>query len=79
MENGGDKCEKHKVYNFMAAYFHNLADVLTSILAITALFAGKYLHIFILDPAVGILGGILIIRWASSLIKNTIKSLVDMN
>ena len=48
MENGGDKCEKHKDYNFMAAYYHILADVLTSILAITALFAGKYLHIFIL-------------------------------
>lgn len=69
--------EKHKDYNFMAAYYHILADALTSVLAIVALLVGKYLNIVYLDPVVGILGGILIIRWAYSLLKDTIKILVD--
>lgn len=69
--------EEHKDYNFMAAYYHILADALTSVLAIVALLVGKYLNIVYLDPVVGILGGILIIRWAYSLLKDTIKILVD--
>ena len=32
-------------YNFKAAYYHILADVLTSVLAILALIAGKYLNL----------------------------------
>jgi cation diffusion facilitator family transporter len=70
--------EDTKDYNFMAAYYHILADALTSILAIIALICGKYLDIIYLDPIVGIIGGILIIRWATSLIKDTVKILIDM-
>ena len=66
-----------KDYNFMAAYYHILADALTSILAIGALLFGKYLNISYLDPFVGVFGGILILRWAVSLIKDTVKILVD--
>ncbi len=68
----------NKDYNFMAAYYHILADALTSILAIGALLAGKYFDIICLDPLIGILGGILILRWAFGLVKNTVKILVDM-
>jgi Co/Zn/Cd efflux system component len=68
---------EHEDYNFMAAYYHILADALTSVLAIFALLIGKFLHISCLDPIVGILGGILILRWAVSLIKDTVKILVD--
>ena len=64
-------------YNFMAAYYHILADALTSILAIGALLFGKYLQINYLDSFAGIFGGILILRWAISLIKNTIEILID--
>lgn len=73
-----DKKHHHKKdYNFLAAYYHILADALTSVLAICALLIGKYLHIICLDPIVGILGGILILRWAITLIKDTVNILID--
>ena len=68
----------NKDYNFQAAYFHILADALTSILAIGALLIGKYFHIICLDSIIGIVGGILILKWAFGLIKNTVKILIDM-
>ncbi len=71
---------KHKDqdYNFKSAYYHILADALTSILAIAALLVGKYFNILYFDALIGILGGILILRWAFNLIKSTVKILVDM-
>ncbi len=65
-------------YNFKSAYYHILADALTSILAILALLIGKYFNIIYFDALTGILGGILILRWAVNLIKNTVKILIDM-
>ena len=65
-------------YNFMAAYYHILADALTSILAIVALLVGKYFNFIYLDSIIGILGVLLIIRWAWGLLKNTVKELIDM-
>jgi len=70
--------EEKEDYNFKAAYYHILADALTSILAIAALLVGKYYNLIFFDSLVGILGGLLIIRWAIGLIKNTIKILIDM-
>lgn len=70
-----NKC--HKDYNFMAAYYHILSDALTSVLAIAALTVGKYFNIIYLDSIVGILGGILILRWAVSLLRDTIEILID--
>ncbi len=67
-----------KDYNFKSAYYHILADVLTSVLAIIALIAGKYFNFTSLDPIIGILGGLLIIRWSIGLLKSTIKILIDM-
>ena len=74
----GHKKECENDYNFKAAYYHILADALTSILAIIALVAGKYFNIITLDSIVGFAGGALIIRWAVSLVKNTVRELVDM-
>ena len=68
----------HKDYNFKAAYYHILADALTSILAIIALLIGKYFNILYFDSLIGILGGILILKWAFGLIKNTVVELIDM-
>ena len=65
--------EKDKVdYNFIAAYYHILADALTSILAIAALLLGKYFNLIYLDSIIGLLGGFLILRWAIGLLKNTL-------
>lgn len=65
-------------YNYKAAYYHILADALTSVLAICALVVGKYFNFIYLDSLVGILGGILIINWSYNLLKDTIKILIDM-
>lgn len=65
-------------YNFKAAYYHILADALTSVLAIAALVIGKYTDIICLDALIGALGGLLIIRWAAGLLRHTIAVLIDM-
>lgn len=70
--------EKTDDYNFKSAYYHILADALTSVLAIAALLIGKYLHITYFDPLIGILGGILILKWSIGLLKNTVVILLDM-
>ncbi len=68
----------HKDYNFKSAYLHILTDALTSILAITALLLGKLFHLYQFDPIIGIVGGIIILKWAFGLIKNTSRILLDM-
>jgi cation diffusion facilitator family transporter len=64
-------------HNLRAAYLHVIADALTSVLAIIALFAAKYFGWVFLDPVMGIVGGLLIGRWAVSLLKSTAKILLD--
>ena len=64
-------------HNISAAYFHVLADALTSIAAIAALTAGIIWKINWLDCVVGILGAIVITKWALSLMWNAGKELVD--
>ena len=79
--NPSENNSEHKVgedYNYKAAYYHILADALTSVLAIAALLIGKYLNIIYFDALVGMFGGILILKWAFALIKNTVKILIDM-
>ncbi len=68
---------RDKDYNFKAAYLHIASDTLTSILAIFALLMGKYFGIIQLDSIVGILGGLLIIKWAAGLLSDTTKRLVE--
>jgi cation diffusion facilitator family transporter len=51
--------------NLRAAYVHVLADALTSVLAITALVAGRYLGWVWLYPVMGIVGAIVIARWSA--------------
>ena len=63
--------------NFRSAYLHVLADALTSVLAIVALLAGRYLGWAWLDPAVGILGAVVIARWAWTLLRDTAAILLD--
>lgn len=63
--------------NLKSAYFHVLADALTSVLAIAALLAGRYLGWVWLDPAMGIVGAIVIARWAWTLMGVTAGVLLD--
>lgn len=68
----------NKDYNYKAAYYHILSDVLISILTIFALVIGKYFNCIHLDALTGIFGSVLIIIWAAKLLKNTVKILIDM-
>lgn len=63
--------------NMRAAYIHVLADALTSVLAIVALLAGRYLGWIWLDPLMGIVGAIVIARWSWTLVRDTSAVLLD--
>ncbi len=67
----------HHDHNLRAAYFHVLADALTSLLAIGALLFGKYLGLGWLDPVMGIVGAVIITSWAWGLMKQTGPILLD--
>lgn len=64
--------------NLRSAYVHVLADALTSVLAIVALLAGRYLGWVWLDPLMGIVGAFVIARWAIGLIKTSSTVLLDV-
>lgn len=63
--------------NLRAAYLHVLADALTSILAIVALAAGSLLGWAWTDPAMGVVGALVIARWSGGLIRDAGRVLVD--
>tara|TARA_R110002049_G_scaffold116033_2_gene268321 strand:- start:4137 stop:5045 length:909 start_codon:yes stop_codon:yes gene_type:complete len=69
--------EHHHDHNMKAAYFHVLADTLTSILAIVALLAGKFFGWIWMDSVMGIVGAIVIARWSYGLIKESSDVLLD--
>jgi cation diffusion facilitator family transporter len=64
-------------HNLRAAYVHVLADALTSVLAISALLAGRQFGWSWLDPAVALLGAAVIAIWAWGLGKRTALALLD--
>lgn len=64
-------------HNLRSAYLHVLADALTSVLAIVALLAGKYFAANWLDPAMGIVGAVLVARWSYALIRDSSQVLLD--
>lgn len=67
----------HHDYNRTGAYIHILTDALTSVLAIVALLLGKWKGIAWPDPAVGILGGIVVFKWSLGLIRQSGMDLLD--
>lgn len=67
----------HHDHNLRAAYLHVLADALTSIAAIGALLAGKWAGMDWLDPIVAAAGGLLILRWAWQLARDSASVLLD--
>lgn len=68
---------EHHDHNLKAAYLHVMADALTSVLAIIALLFGKYFGWNRLDAAVGMVGAVVIMRWAFGLLKETAPILLD--
>lgn len=67
----------HGDHNLRAAYLHVLADALTSLLAIFALLAARYLGWQWIDPAMGIVGAVLVARWSISLVRQSGCVLLD--
>lgn len=67
----------HHDHNLRAAYLHVMADALTSFLAIIALLTGKSFGWIWMDPIMGIVGALLIMRWSHGLLRDTSKILLD--
>ncbi len=67
----------HHDINLHSAYLHVVADALTSVLAIVALLGAKYMHWVFLDPAMGIVGAALILKWTISLLRDSGSVLLD--
>lgn len=73
----GHQGHGHDDHNLRSAYLHVLADALTSLTAIFALLGGKYFDQVWLDPAMGIVGSLLVARWSWGLIRQSSKVLLD--
>lgn len=63
--------------NLRAAYLHVLADALTSVLAIVALLVGRSYGWLWADPAMGVVGALVIARWSWGLIRDSGSVLLD--
>jgi cation diffusion facilitator family transporter len=74
-----DSHAHHHDNNLRAAYIHVLADAATSILAILALGMATLLQWVWADPAVGIVGSLVIGSWAYGLIKDSGAVLLDVS
>lgn len=72
-----DHHHHHHDLNQKAAFLHMLADAATSVLAIVALVAGKYFGWDLLDSILGLLGAMLVMKWAWDLMRQTAKILLE--
>jgi cation diffusion facilitator family transporter len=69
--------DRHADHNLRSAYFHVLADALTSVLAITGLLVGRFYGWVWMDPAMGIVGALVIARWSVGLLRGAGAVLLD--
>lgn len=74
-----DDHQHHHDHNLRAAYLHVIADAAVSVLAIIGLLAGRQLGWVWMDPAMGLVGAVVIARWSVGLLKVTGAVLLDMN
>lgn len=66
-------------HNIRAAYLHVIADALTSVSAIIGLVAAKIWSISHLDTIAAVISSFVIIKWSIGLLKDTGKSLLDID
>lgn len=64
-------------HNHQGAYIHILTDALTSVLAIIALVLGMQYGWSWLDPMVGIVGGLVVLKWSLGLVRQSGMDLLD--
>jgi cation diffusion facilitator family transporter len=64
-------------HNLRAAYFHVLADALTSVTALVGLAAGSLYGWVWMDPLMGIVGALVIAHWSLGLIRASGAVLLD--
>jgi cation diffusion facilitator family transporter len=76
---GNSPGHRHHDNNLRAAYIHVLADAATSVLAIAALVIAMYSQWVWADPAVGIIGSLVIASWAFGLIRDSGAVLLDVS
>ena len=76
---GSPSGHRHHDNNLRAAYIHVLADAATSVLAIAALVIAMYSQWVWADPAVGIIGSLVIASWAFGLIRDSGAVLLDVS
>lgn len=72
-----DHGHAHVDHNLRAAYLHVLADALTSLLAIAALGGGMLFGWRFLDPLMGLVGALVVGRWAWGLARDSAGVLLD--
>jgi cation diffusion facilitator family transporter len=78
-EDGDGRHHHHdRDHNFRAAYMHVLADAAVSVLALLGLIAGRGLGWIWMDPAMGIVGMLVIANWSWSLVRTSGAVLLDM-
>ena len=68
---------QHEDMNMRSAYIHVLADAATSVFAIVALLAGAFLGLAWADPAMGLIGAVVVLSWAWGLLRNSGRILLD--
>lgn len=67
----------HEDLNLKAAYIHVITDAATSVLAIVALLGGWFYGWAWLDPAMGLVGAVLVALWAKNLLLQSGRVLLD--
>jgi cation diffusion facilitator family transporter len=70
--------DHHRDNNLRAAYIHVMADAATSVLAILALAVAMFSQWTWVDPAVGIIGSVVIGVWAYGLVRDSGAVLLDV-
>jgi cation diffusion facilitator family transporter len=76
-DHGHDHGHAPEDLNLRAAYLHVVADAATSVLAILALLGGMLWGAAWLDPAMGLVGAVLVAAWALGLLRDSSRVLLD--
>jgi cation diffusion facilitator family transporter len=76
-EHPAGSAQAHADHNLRSAYLHVLADALTSVFAIAALLAGKFLGWTWTDSLCGLVGALVILRWSFQLMRGAGAVLLD--